>query len=45
MFSSMGYGVYLFFACMMLISVPFVIFLLPETKNMCVVPPLALFPC
>jgi sugar porter (SP) family MFS transporter len=33
MFSAMGYGVYFFFACLMLISVPFVYFLLPETKG------------
>ncbi|GJN93286.1 hypothetical protein Rhopal_006333-T1 [Rhodotorula paludigena] len=28
-----GYGVYLFFASMMILSIPFIIFLLPETKN------------
>jgi sugar porter (SP) family MFS transporter len=33
MFLKMGYGVYFFFACLMLLSVPFVYFLLPETKG------------
>ncbi|KAI5474883.1 MFS transporter, quinate permease [Pseudohyphozyma bogoriensis] len=33
MFSSMGYGVYLFFATMMVLSIPYLVFFLPETKN------------
>ncbi|KAJ7846291.1 general substrate transporter [Mycena leptocephala] len=33
MFTSMGYGVYIFFATLMVISVPFVYFILPETKQ------------
>jgi len=33
MFTSMGYGVYIFFATMMVISIPFIFFFLPETKN------------
>ncbi|RDW82776.1 putative plastidic glucose transporter 4 [Coleophoma cylindrospora] len=33
MFVKMGYGVYFFFASLMLLSVPFVFFLLPETKS------------
>ncbi|TVY67389.1 Quinate permease [Lachnellula suecica] len=33
MFSSMGYGVYFFFAALMLCSAAFVFFLIPETKN------------
>jgi hypothetical protein len=28
-----GYGVYIFFATMMMLSIPFMYFLLPETKN------------
>lgn len=33
MFSAMGYGVYMFFASLMLLSIPFVFFLIPETKG------------
>lgn len=33
MFSSMGYGVYFFFASLMILSIIFVFFLLPETKG------------
>lgn len=33
MFLTMGYGVYFFFACLMILSVPFVFFLIPETKG------------
>lgn len=33
MFAAMGYGVYFFFASLMLCSVVFVYFLIPETKN------------
>lgn len=33
MFTSMGYGVYFFFASLMLCSIVFVFFLLPETKG------------
>jgi hypothetical protein len=33
MFLKMGYGVYMFFACLMLISIPYVYFLIPETKG------------
>ena len=33
MFTSMGYGVYFFFASLMLCSVVFVWFLMPETKG------------
>ena len=33
MFLAMGYGVYMFFASLMLLSLPFVYFLVPETKS------------
>jgi sugar porter (SP) family MFS transporter len=33
MFAKMGYGVYLLFASMMILSIPYLYFLLPETKN------------
>ncbi|KAJ7066773.1 general substrate transporter [Mycena belliarum] len=33
MFTSMGFGVYIFFATLMVISIPFVYFILPETKQ------------
>jgi hypothetical protein len=33
MFLTMGYGVYMFFACLMLLSIPYVYFLIPETKG------------
>ncbi|KAL7271115.1 hypothetical protein RUND412_006156 [Rhizina undulata] len=33
MFTTMGYGVYVFFATLMICSVPFVFFLVPETKG------------
>jgi hypothetical protein len=33
MFTAMGYGVYFFFASLMLFSIVFVFFLLPETKG------------
>lgn len=33
MFLKMGYGVYFFFASLMILSVPFVYFLIPETKG------------
>jgi hypothetical protein len=33
MFATMGYGVYFFFASLMILSVVFVYFLMPETKN------------
>ncbi|KAF8533357.1 putative quinate permease [Trichophaea hybrida] len=33
MFTSMGYGVYLFFASLMILSAPYVYFLVPETKG------------
>ncbi|KAL4742892.1 quinate permease [Aspergillus similis] len=33
MFTSMGYGVYFFFASLMLLSIVFVFFLIPETKG------------
>jgi len=33
MFTAMGYGVYFFFAALMVCSVVFVYFLMPETKN------------
>jgi hypothetical protein len=33
MFTTMGYGVYFFFASLMLLSAIFVYFLIPETKN------------
>jgi len=33
MFTAMGYGVYFFFASLMLLSIPFVYFLIPETKS------------
>lgn len=29
----MGYGVYLFFASLMIVSIPFVFFFIPETKQ------------
>lgn len=29
----MGYGVYFFFASLMILSIPFVYFLIPETKS------------
>ncbi|KAF9075070.1 general substrate transporter [Rhodocollybia butyracea] len=32
MFETMGFGVYLFFASLMILSIPYVYFLLPETK-------------
>ncbi|KAF2644703.1 general substrate transporter [Massarina eburnea CBS 473.64] len=32
MFLTMGYGVYFFFASLMILSIPFVYFLIPETK-------------
>lgn len=32
-FKDIGYGFYLIFACLMLISIPYVYFLLPETKG------------
>jgi hypothetical protein len=28
-----GYGVYLFFATMQVLSIPYIVFLLPETRN------------
>ena len=34
MFLKMEYGVYFFFASLMLLSIPFVFFLLPETKSL-----------
>lgn len=34
MFNAMGYGVYLFFASLMMCSVVFVYFLIPETKGL-----------
>jgi len=33
MFTNMGYGVYMFFATMMILSIPYLYFFLPETKN------------
>jgi hypothetical protein len=33
MFTAMGYGVYFFFASLMMCSIVFVFFLLPETKG------------
>ncbi|KAJ7498073.1 general substrate transporter [Mycena galericulata] len=33
MFTSMGYGVYIFFASLMVVSIPYVYFILPETKQ------------
>jgi Sugar (and other) transporter len=33
MFLKMSYGVYFFFASLMILSVPFVYFLIPETKS------------
>lgn len=33
MFLKMNYGVYMFFACLMLLSIPYVYFLIPETKG------------
>lgn len=33
MFLKMDYGVYMFFACLMLLSIPYVYFLIPETKG------------
>lgn len=33
MFLTMGYGVYFFFASLMILSIPFVYFLIPETKG------------
>ncbi|KAJ7777154.1 general substrate transporter [Mycena metata] len=33
MFTAMGYGVYIFFASLMIISIPFIYFILPETKQ------------
>lgn len=33
MFLKMDYGVYFFFACLMILSIPFVFFLIPETKG------------
>ncbi len=33
MFLTMQYGVYFFFASLMILSVPFVYFLIPETKG------------
>ncbi|CAK5268061.1 unnamed protein product [Mycena citricolor] len=33
MFATMGYGVYLFFATLMVFSIPFVYFVIPETKQ------------
>ncbi|MCJ1324333.1 hypothetical protein MMC10_000995 [Thelotrema lepadinum] len=33
MFLTMGYGVYMFFATMMILSIPFVFFLIPDTKS------------
>jgi hypothetical protein len=34
MFNTMGYGVYFFFASLMILSAVFVFFLLPETKGL-----------
>ncbi|KAJ8110858.1 hypothetical protein OPT61_g6404 [Boeremia exigua] len=33
MFLKMGYGVYFFFASLMILSIPFIFFLIPETKG------------
>ncbi|CAK5268041.1 unnamed protein product [Mycena citricolor] len=33
MFASMGYGVYFFFASLMVLSIPFIFFVVPETKQ------------
>ncbi|KAH7079899.1 general substrate transporter [Paraphoma chrysanthemicola] len=33
MFLKMGYGVYMFFAILMILSIPYVFFLIPETKG------------
>ncbi|GAA5881088.1 hypothetical protein JCM8547_007993 [Rhodosporidiobolus lusitaniae] len=33
MFLNMGYGVYLFFAAMQVLSIPYIVLLLPETRN------------
>ncbi|GAA6024948.1 hypothetical protein JCM10207_001443 [Rhodosporidiobolus poonsookiae] len=33
MFLNMGFGVYMFFAAMQCLSIPYIIFLLPETRN------------
>jgi hypothetical protein len=33
MFLQMKYGVYFFFASLMILSIPFVFFLIPETKS------------
>lgn len=33
MFLTMDYGVYFFFASLMVLSVPFIFFLIPETKG------------
>lgn len=33
MFLKMSYGVYMFFACLMLLSIPYVYFFIPETKG------------
>jgi hypothetical protein len=33
MFTKMGYGVYIFFATLMILSMPYVYFLVPETKG------------
>lgn len=33
MFLTMGYGVYLFFGSMMILSIPFCVFFLPETMH------------
>lgn len=33
MFNKMNYGVYFFFACLMILSIPFIYFLIPETKG------------
>lgn len=33
MFLTMSYGVYFFFASLMILSIPFVFFLIPETKG------------
>jgi len=34
MFLKMDYGVYMFFAILMMMSIPFVFFLVPETKGL-----------
>jgi hypothetical protein len=33
MFIKMGFGVYMFFAILMILSIPYVFFLIPETKG------------